>query len=241
MSLGRRQFLRGSLSTGALVFAVPLGLVAEAGTLPDSAEHAVNSAGLPIVILRCAGDEAFALPALAVANRYCRSPTHELPLHDGIVGAPGSLPALLEQYRGARLVGIMDDFTHVLVEETVRDLGGSVLCRGRHCGLTTSSVGSRHTFATTATTRGIGARIARAMLSDSADFLVQEHCAGSAAADDMTLTPGEPASWAQALGASYALMAAGMWRNGPVLADERRGAAAAHPRSQTFVSLVAEI
>jgi hypothetical protein len=79
------------------------------------------------------------------------------------------------------------------------------------------------------------------MLSESADFLVQEHCAGSAAADDMTLTPGEPSSWAQTLGTSYALMAAGVWRNGPVLAEQRRGAAAVDPQSQTFVSFVAEI
>ncbi len=241
MSVRRRSFLQGSLSASVLLLAAPADLLmgrADAAGLPV---RSTASGTRRILLLRSAGDDAFALPALEIALRNGYSPVESLVLSERLVGSPGAFTKVLSEYRGARLIGVMDDRTHTLLEETLRDLGGSVLCRGHHRGLLHEAAASRHAFMTTGATRGIGSALARALTAQSAEFLVQEHSLfddGVEARDALSL-PAAP--WAQVLGTSYALMAVGLWTAGPVRAEQRRGTAAEPPRSQAVVSLVAEV
>jgi hypothetical protein len=178
---------------------------------------------------------------MQIARRYGAHPVASLALGEKLVGAPAALRTILSQHRGARLIGLMDDCTHSLLEETLRDLGGSILCRGRHRGLLNEAAASRHAFTTTVATHGIGSAMASAMTANATAFLVQEHshCAGAVAHRDGLSLPAAP--WPAVLGTAYALMITGLWTVGPAVAEQRRGAATDHPRSDAFVSLVAEI
>ena len=233
MSVRRRGFLQGSLSASALFLAAPAGLLTNNRVSAADARR--------IVLLRSAGDEAFARPALQIVLRNALSPVESLVLSERLVGSPGAMANVLIQCRGARLIGIMDDCTHTLLEEVLRDLGGSVLCRGHHRGLLHEAATSRHAFMTTRTTRGIGSAVAQALTAQEAEFLVQEHSLSDDEVETRDVRLSRGTSWPQVLGRSYALMAAGLWTAGPATAEQRRGTATEAPRSQAFVSLVAEV
>jgi hypothetical protein len=233
MSVRRRGFLQGSLSASALFLATPAGLLTN-NRLPAADARR-------IVLLRSAGDDAFARPALQSVLRSGISPVESLVLSERLVGSPGAIANVLTQCRGARLIGIMDDCTHTLLEEVLRDLGGSVLCRGHHRGLLHEAATSRHAFMTTRATRGIGSAMAHALTAREAEFLVQEHSLSGDEVEARNPWLSRGTSWPQVLGRSYALMAAGLWTAGPVRAEQRRGTATEPPRSQAFVSLVAEV
>lgn len=234
MSLCRREFLRGSLGAGALLLA---GHAARAGV----AARAGALRGRPILLLRSADDAAFAAAALRASSPQAASPVASLTLDEKLVRDPTALRALLGRHRGACLIGLMDDCTHALLEESLRDLGGSVLCRGYHRGLLHDAAASRHAFTTTSATRGIGTALAAALRAGGRSFLVQEHTAGAdaAAAHDASSLPA--ASWPELLGESYVLMAAGIWTAGVSVAEHRHGALSEIPGSQAYASLVAEI
>jgi Arc/MetJ family transcription regulator len=234
MSLCRREFLRGSLSASALL------LTGEAALASVPARSSTLQ-GRPILLLRSAGDEAFAAAALRAGGLRAASPVVSLALDEELVRDPAALRTLLGRHRGARLIGLMDDCTHALLEEALRDLGGSVLCRGYHRGLLHDAAASRHTFTTTSATRGIGSALAAALRVGGSDFLVQEHTLGTgdAGARDGSSLP--VASWPELLGRSHLLMAAGTWTAGATVAEHRHGAATDVPGSQAFASLVAEI
>jgi hypothetical protein len=241
MSVRRRSFLQGSLSASVLLLAAPAELLMSTADAAGLPVRSSTSGTRRILLLRSAGDDAFARPALQVALRNGFSPVDSIDLSERLVGSPGAIANVLIQCQGARLVGIMDDRTHTLLEEALRDLGGSVLCRGHHRGLLHEAAASRHAFMTTGATRGIGSALARALTAQRAEFLVQEHSLfdDGVEARDAESLPAAP--WPEVLGSSYALMAAGLWTAGPVRAEQRRGTAAEAPRSQAFVSLVAEI
>jgi hypothetical protein len=246
MSVRRRGFLQGSLSASALFLAAPAGLLMGEAAAAGIPVRSSASGTRRILLLRSAGDDAFARPALQMALRNGFSPVESLVLGERLVGSPGAVAKVLSEYRGARLIGIMDDCTHTLLEEALRDLGGSVLCRGHHRGLLHQAAASRHAFMTTGTTRGIGSTLARALTAQEAEFLVQEYSLfddglsdDEVEARDARSLPAAP--WPRVLGRSYALMAAGLWTVGPVRAEQRRGTATEPPRSQAFVSLVAEV
>ena len=241
MSVRRRSFLQGSLSASVLLLAAPAELLMSTADAAGLPVRSSTSGARRILLLRSAGDDAFARPALQVALRNGFSPVESIDLSERLVGSPGAMTSVLGRCRGARLIGIMDDCTNTLLEEALRDLGGSVLCRGHHRGLLHEAAASRHAFMTTGATRGIGSALARALTAQRAEFLVQEHSLfdDGVEARDAGSLPAAP--WPQVLGTSCALMAAGLWTTGPVRAEQRRGTAAEAPRSQAFVSLVAEI
>lgn len=241
MSLGRRRFLQGSVSTGAVLLAAPTGLLASpAGPVPAPA-WPVAAADRPILLLRSPDDGPFARAVGRTLQRCGISTSRLLSLTGKIVGTPGALHAALDAHRGTTLVGLLDDQGATLLEEAVRDLGGSVCCRGQHRGLLHAGTASRHAFTTVASTRGIGAALAGWLGADPAPFLVREHdlCADGAAASGANSLPDAP--WPDALGTAYALMALGRWTPQPVVAELRRGSIADAAGSQPYVSLIAKI
>ena len=240
MSVGRRRFLQGSVSAGAVLLAAPAGLFAGPAAFP-APWYRIAAAVHPILLLRSPDDEPFALPAQRTAQRCGVASIGSLVLAEELVGSPGALRTALGAHRGATLVGLMDDRAATLLEETVRDLGGSVCCRGQHRGMLRDGAASRHAFMTTAATRGIGNTLAGTLRADEAAFLVREHalCEDRAGAGQVDSLPDAP--WPAVLGVSYALMAAGLWIPRPVIAQLQRGTVADEPGAQPYVSLLAKI
>ncbi len=240
MSAGRRRFLQGSVSAGAVLLAAPAGLFASQAACPAPA-YPIAAAGHPILLLRSPDDEPFALPAQQTARRCGVTSIGSLVLAEKFVGSTAALRAALGAHRGTTLIGLMDDRSATLLEETVRDLDGSVCCRGQHRGMLRDGAASRHAFMTTAATRGIGNALAGTLRADEAAFLVREHawCEDRAEAGQVDSLPDAP--WPAVLGVSYALMAAGLWIPRPVIAELQRGKVADEPGAQPYVSLVAKI
>jgi hypothetical protein len=232
MSLGRRRFLQGSASAGAALLAAPIGVLAGRTAVP---------ADRPILLLRAPGDEPFARAIEQTLQGCGIAAPGTLDLNGKLLGAPGALAATLRAHRGALLIGLMDDHAATLLEETVRDLGGSVWCRGQHRGVLRAGAASRHAFTTVAATAGIGSALADGLGADAAAFLVREHALSEipAAAARNAALPRAP--WPEVLGASYALMAAGRWAPRPVVAELRRGSVADAAGSQPYVSLITKI
>lgn len=245
MSTDRRGFLKATISAGAFALAYSSALLAgerEAGSFPTPAPSR------RFVLLRSPGDETFALAAADVGRRCLGAPAAEIDLDRRLIGNTARLHATLESYRGLALIGLMDDFRHVLLEESVRDLRGAVLCRGRHRGLSDVCVDSFHAFTTTARSSGIGAELTDALAHKSAEVIVQEHCCdgspgtGGGSWDGGRMAATGPAdSWGEALGAGLARMALGLWVPKPVLAQTERSTSLPRPQSRAFVSLVAQL
>jgi hypothetical protein len=244
VSADRREFLQATMTVGVFAFAHSSALLpadSEAASVPTVAPSR-------FVLLRSSGDEAFALSAAEAGRRHLGAPPAEVALGSDLITDTARLHAILDSHRGLAMIGLMDDFTHILLEESVRGLHGAVVCRGRHRGVSSSCAASCHTFTTTARSSGVGAALAGALAHDGGDWLVQEDCcegsqgAGYGSRRTRRIAPIGPAnSWGEALGAALARMALGLWTPGPVLARAGRSTSPPHPQSRAFVSLVAQL
>lgn len=242
MSVARRAFLRTSLGVGALALTMASGL-AQGWLSSPSAKRLKTSVARPLLLLRSSGDELFAHAILATFRQARTTSVIEVALDAASVATPGRLVALLRQHRqrrGLTVVALTDDFTHCLVEETVRDLGGSVGCRGLHRGPLDVAATSGHVFASTAASQGIGTTLAAGLCGTDSDFHIEEHSSGA----DATVAQAaceEPAPWARVLGQAYGRMALGLWEPRPVRELHSRGPATVHPGAASLVSMVARI
>ena len=244
MSADRREFLQATITVGVFAFACSSALLSGDSKAASDPTPTPNQ----FVLLRSSGDEAFALSAAEVGRHHLGAPAVEVALGRELMADTARLHGILESYRGLALIGLMDDFTHVLLEESVRDLHGGVLCRGRHRTVPSTWAASCHTFTSTARSSGIGAALTGALAHDGADLLVREDCReGSRGSGYGSRRTGRTApigpsnSWGEALGAAFARMALGLWTPGPVLARTGRSTSPPHPQSRTFVSLVAQL
>ena len=244
MSADRREFLRATTTVGLFAFAHSSAL------LPADSEAApvATPATSGFVLLRSSGDEAFALSAAEAGRRHLGAPPAEVALGGELMANTDRLHTSLESYRGLALIGLMDDFTHILLEESVRDLHGAVICRGRHRGVSSFCAASCHTFTTTARSRGVGTALAEALALDGTGMLVHEDCfEGSQRAAYRSRRTGRIVpirranSWGEALGAAFACMALGLWTPRPVVARAGGSTSPPHPQSRAFVSLVAQL
>ncbi len=244
MSADRREFLQATMTVGVLACAYCSALLSADG---ETASVPTPAPGR-FVLLRSSGDEAFAHSAADIGRRYLGGPVAELVLGTALMADTARLHRILESHRGLALIGLMDDFTHILLEEAVRDLRAAVVCRGRHRGASSSCVVSCHAFTTTARSSGIGAVLGGALAHAGADLPVQEECCegsqgtGHGSRRTGRIVPiGRANSWGEALGAAFAHMALGLWTPGPVLARAARSASSPDPQSRAFVSLVARL
>jgi hypothetical protein len=244
VSADRREFLQATMTVGMFAFAYSSVL------LPAHSEAASAPTPAPkrFVLLRSSGDEAFARSAAEAGRRHLGAPPAEVALGGELAADSARLHATLQSYRGLALIGLMDDFTHILFEESVRDFHGAVVCRGRHRAVSSSCAASCHTLTTTARSSGVGAALAGALAQDGADLLVQEDCcegaqgAGYRSRRTGRIAPiGRTNSWGEALGAAFAHMALGLWTPRPIVARAGRGTSPPQPRSRAFVSLVAQL
>lgn len=253
MSVDRRRFMAGCSSAGLIAatpaLATPHGFAALAGGTASTA------ADPRLVLLRTDGDALFAANARRAARRAGLTSIDSLELASARLRSPGALRAALEPRRGAVLLGLLDDCSQTLLEECLRDLGGSILCRGQHFGSSSRIADSRHLFTTTPASHGIGGMLARTLASGRGAFLVREQSpvqlTGDAAAIATAEAAGDTAGdatagsarldphWAAALGIAYVRMAVGQWRPAALRTQVRRGSIAPAPDFQPLVSLLA--
>ena len=70
-----------------------------------------------------------------------------------------SLVDSLRSFRGARLIGIAEEWRYALFDEAFREAGAAMLCRGHHIG----EAALRHHFVSTRASQGIGELFAQAL------------------------------------------------------------------------------
>lgn len=245
MSVDRRGFLQGCTGGGLFATSAALGAhpLATLVAAPAPDAHATPPARR-VVLLRAAGDEPFAQAVLDATPAGLPVRIESLPLDPALARTPGALRAALDARRGATLLGLLDDCTHTLLEETLRDLGAALLCRAQHYGSTMGPADSRHLFTTSARARGIGTALAEALAAEPHAYLVREQslapdpAPGSAAAASSRHLAMQ---WPAALGTAYARIAAGRWDAGTMTPLAQRGTVVAARDAQPFVSLIATL
>ncbi|MFO1265404.1 MAG: hypothetical protein U1F67_00530 [Rubrivivax sp.] len=240
MSLDRRRFLQGCTGAGLLATSAALGAQPLAMLAAPPAPGA-RALPRPLVLLRAGGDEHFARAVLRATRPASGTEIESLTLDPAQVRAPGALRAALVARSGATLVGLLDDCTHTLVEEALRDLGASLLCRGQHHGSPSGAAGSRHLFTTTARTAGVGAALAGALAADGRAYLVREQSLSPAVPGADAFGRRLDPRWPVALGDAYARIASGRWdpRLAPAIAQH--GTVLAARDARPFVSLIATL
>ncbi len=229
MTMFRRQFLGDALVAGAVLHLAPAGLP-RAAKIPR-----------PFLLLRAPGDTVYA-EAVRAAGDHIGAAHQELLLEDSLVADAASLHALFGRHRGLRMIGMMDSYRLAIVEETIRDLGGAVFCRGQHaCSMSDAAV-SRHKFYSTPDAHGIGHVFVRALGKLGVGGGVEEVASGGIGP---ALTSVEPklhaSSWADGLGQFHARLAACVWqlRQPRMLAPAGpRDHASAWRRSASIVALI---
>jgi hypothetical protein len=230
MTLSRRDFLSSSLSAGALLAAA-----AALASPPDTAPEMSR-----LILLRNPGDASFAQSVRATCAALGLASPVQSPLVDALALDSQSLARHLDAWRGARLVGLLDDCSHTLIEEAIRDRGGVVWCRGIHATMFTHAGPSRHRFATGPQSQGLGHAFVEALCGAGADFEVEEVALHPAQAigrgSRLAAAP-----WPQLLGVASVLIAAGRWHSGAALAAPRRARDGGQRARRLFASLVAAI
>ena len=132
----------------------------------------------PIILLRSGLDT----PAMAALTRTladigARRQT-ELKVAPVTTFDPAGLQHELRQWQGTRLVGVMDTATQVLLEESLRDLGSTILCTGIHRGDPTLTGPSRHHFSSAPAASGIGNAMAAVLIASNHDYCITEIATG---------------------------------------------------------------
>jgi hypothetical protein len=235
MTIFRRQFIGDALAAGAALHFAPV-----VSGVPQSAGNP-----RPFLLLRAPGDTAYVEAVRAAGDRIGAS-HQELLLEDSLIADVTSVRALFVRHRDLRMIGMMDSYRLAIVEETIRDLGGSVFCRGQHAHGVSDAAVSRHKFYSTPGAHGIGHAFAGAFAGArgdvGADVRVEEVVSGSVG---RALRPAEQpihaSSWADALGQLHARLAACVWQlRQPQLSDPAgpRDRASAWRSSASIVALV---
>lgn len=241
MSVDRRQFLAGCTGAGLLAGTPALAVTQRLGVLGPALAPATDGLAAGVLLLRAPGGSAFEAGVRRALRHSDVARIDTLELDPALARTPGALRAALSARRGTALLGLMDDCTHTLLEECLRDLGGSLLCRGQHFGSANERADSRHLFTTTATTRGVGQALAAALATGTGAYLVREQALAEASGATGGLDARLDPHWPAALGSAYGRMAAGRWAPAPLAAHAQRGIVTAAPGARTLVSLLARI
>ena len=241
MSVDRRQFLAGCTGAGLLAGTPALAVTQRLGLLGPALAPAADGLAAGVLLLRAPGDTAFEAGVRRVLRHSAVPHIDTLELDPALARTPGALRAVLAARRGTALLGLMDDCTHTLLEECLRDLGGSLLCRGQHFGSANQRADSRHLFTTTATTRGVGQALAAALATGTDAYLVREQALADATGAASGLRARLDPHWPAALGIAYGRMAAGRWAPAPLNAHAQRGIVTTAPDARSLVSLFARI
>lgn len=240
MTITRRNFMSRAIVLGATLAAAPV-FSATYSNLGQTGS--VRLPSRPQVLVRTGFhlDDAFAAGAFPVLRSTSAASFEELLLSREVLGSLGAITAKLASLRGHRLLGVMDDSTFVMFEEAVRECNGAVLCRGAHVGERVPSESSRHYFASTPHSEGVGTALVRSMRAAGEHGIVQESTAGACLAclDE----PAGPlaAPWPSFLGNVLASVSTDTWSPARAIDEQRVGEVHAFASGHSFVSFVIEI
>ena len=231
----RRDFLAATVTFSTAVVASTLPGIRSSFAGSSRANRSLK----PIILLRSGLDT----PAMAALTRTLadigtrhRAELTVMPL---ATFDPEAVKHGLRHWHGSRLVGVMDTATQVLLEESLRDLGSTILCTGIHRGDPTLTGPSRHHFSSAPAASGIGNAMAAVLTASSLDYCIT----GTASAlsqrsesdlEDIT----RQQNWAEAVAAVLAMAATDTWCEGMAI----RGLASGSLDGKLFFnSLVADI
>lgn len=201
------------MGAGALAVAAPRTVFAHA--MPGGRVEAART----LVLLRsdAAHDDLFAAGVRETWQALGHAAPRELRVAPALMRNPSALRQCLEDCRGARLVGLIDDRAHLLFEETLRDLAASLLGHGSHAGAAAGA--SRHRFLTVPASAGLGLGLAQRVGAGGQACLVRETLLGTPRIDAPTagLATGGSGAWPTLLGELYAAVAGDAWQALPAV------------------------
>lgn len=185
---GRRQFLKNMAVLGAGIYLMPF----------VGAAH--DKRPLTVVLSDNVRNPGF-LSSVAHSSPIEVRPVSVLqPQHWG---------AFIQQHRGQRLIGLMDNASYVVFEAVLADQGARFLVSGHHA--------HGHRFITLPETAGVAATLDKYLSTTQAGYQLEEICRGAPKAT--TTVPWADAyqgksDWASVTGACYVRIANGDWSAG---------------------------
>ncbi len=185
---GRRQFLKHMAVLGAGIYVMPFaGAAHNKRPLTVVLSHNVRSPG------------------------FLSSVAHGSPIEVRPVSAlhPQHWGAFIQQHRGQRLIGLMDNASYVVFEAVLADQGARFLVSGHHA--------RGHRFITLPETAGVAATLDKYLSTTQAGYQLEEICRGepkaTLAVPRASFYQGK-SDWASVTGACYVRIANGDWSAG---------------------------
>ena len=167
MEIDRRSLMKGLLASGALL-ALGTPLWTFAGSPARKPNHCVLLLGGTSV------DEMFENGARAACVGMTDEGLQTERLKSGQLASTDGMSTLLEQSRGARWIGVMDDASAVIFLELARTASVRLLSMGTHAYSRDSACPLRHSWATTSSTHSVGGVLASQFIQRQGSFSITE-------------------------------------------------------------------
>ena len=167
MEIDRRSLMKGMLASGALL-ALGIPPWTFAGSPARRPNHCVLLLGGTSV------DEMFENGARAACAGMTDERLQTEKLKSGLLGSTEGVSTLLEQSRGARCIGVMDDARAVIFLELARTASVRLLSMGTHACSRDSACSLRHSWATTSSTHSVGGVLASQFIQRQGSFSITE-------------------------------------------------------------------
>lgn len=167
MEVDRRSLMKGMLASGAL-----LALGVPSWTFAD--QPARRPKHCMLVLSGTGADEAFAIGASAACADVPYEKLRTVKLHGGLLAGMDRIVTLLDQFRGTRMIAVMEDAGAVIFLELARAAGVRLLSMGMHVSASDSACPLRHAWATTSPAYGMGGMLASQLAHDQGGFLITE-------------------------------------------------------------------
>lgn len=238
MSVTRRDFLYTSTVIGATVLLSPI----VNGSQMTTQTFGLTSPPRTVKILR-SGAAHVEFEAGVRESLDTRSPGHMQSIAGFMETAFEDFDQLKRYLGGAKgtaIVGLMKDSESIFFNEAIRDIGGSIVCKGSHIETATFS---QHEFVTTRASAGIGSVFGHRLAHGQHSACIQEVTLHTPVAPffepEVENNPGDW-SWYRVLGYHLGQVASGSWSMASVHSRILIGTEVSAPGSGTsFVSLVA--
>lgn len=167
MDIDRRTLMKGMLAGGALL---------ALGTPPWAfADSPVRRPKQCVLLLGGTGaDDSFASGSRAACAELIYPDVQTVKLKGGLLAGTDSLVKLLEEYRDARWIAVMDDASAVIFLEVARTAGVRLLSMGTHVCLTDGPCHLRHDLAATSVDFSAGGLLASHCIQTPDGFSITE-------------------------------------------------------------------
>ncbi len=167
MEIDRRSLMKGMLASGAL-----LALGTPPWTFAGSPVRRPNHCVL--LLGGTSADDGFESGARAACAGMAYDALQTVRLNGGLLAGTDRVDTLLEEFRGARWIAVMDDASAVIFLELARTAGVRLLSMGTHACSRDSVCPLRHAWATTSTVHSAGSLLASQFIQRQGSFAITE-------------------------------------------------------------------